>query len=168
MSDTVFARLLTKDGFAPYGDVIETEGAQHFLINAGRCMRYHDLAEVEAAGEDARILISIVRGEPCDIPLRLGMVERHPLGSQAFFPLEGRPFLVVVCPDTSRGPGTPEAFLTRPGQGVNYRRNCWHGVLTPIGQIQDFLVVDRGGGGQNLEEFHFDAPYDVRLPEGFR
>ena len=52
------------------------------------------------------------------------------------------------------GPGEPHAFLTQPGQGVNYPRNLWHGVLTPIGEAQDFLIVDRGGDGNNLEEFY--------------
>jgi ureidoglycolate hydrolase len=63
------------------------------------------------------------------------MVERHPFGSQAFMPLSPAPFLVVVCPDEGPdGPGQPHAFLTRPGQGVNYHRNVWHAVLTPIGE----------------------------------
>ena len=66
---------------------------------------------------------------------------------------------------TSDGrPGKPHAFLTQPGQGVNYPRNRWHGVLTPIGEAQDFLVVDRGGDGNNLEEFFFAEPYEIHLP----
>ncbi|TIP62049.1 ureidoglycolate lyase, partial [Mesorhizobium sp.] len=97
------------------------------------------------------VLISMVRGTPYDFPLKLTMVERHPFGSQAFIPLSPRPFLVVVCHDGVDGPGEPHAFLTAPEQGVNYPRNRWHGVLTPIGEAQDFLVVDRGGDGANLE-----------------
>ncbi|MBW7947553.1 MAG: ureidoglycolate lyase, partial [Sphingomonadaceae bacterium] len=73
--------------------------------------------------------------------------------------------LVVVCPDGPDGPGAPRAFVTLPGQGVNYHRNIWHAVLTPIGAPQDFLVVDRGGDGDNLEEHHFADPWDVRLPD---
>jgi ureidoglycolate lyase len=92
------------------------------------------------------------------------MVERHPFGSQAFIPQSPRPFLVVVCHDGGSGPGEPHAFLTHPGQGVNYPRNRWHGVLTPIGEDQDFVVVDRGGDGNNLEEHVFGEPYEVHLP----
>jgi ureidoglycolate lyase len=92
------------------------------------------------------------------------MVERHPFGSQAFIPLSPHPFVVVVCHDGEHGPATPHAFLTRPGQGVNYPRNLWHGVLTPVGEPQDFVVVDRGGDGSNLEEFHFSHPYEIHLP----
>jgi ureidoglycolate lyase len=96
------------------------------------------------------------------------MVERHPLGSQAFIPMSPRPFIVVVCPDDDNCPGTPRAFITKPGQGVNYPRNLWHGILTPIGEPQDFVVVDRGGDGTNLEEFFFQESYEVHLPIHYR
>ncbi len=165
MNRIVTARPLTRDAFAEFGDVLDTDWPNHFPINAGKCERYHDLAKVEAEGANARVLVSIFRGAPYDFPLRLTMVERHPLGSQAFMPLSHAPFLVVVCPDGPDGPGMPRAFLTAPGQGVNYRRDTWHGVLTPIGQPQDFLVVDRGGDGVNLEEHHFADPWEIRLPE---
>ena len=164
MSRIVVAEPLTRAAFAPFGDVLDTDWDRHYPINAGKCERYHDLAPVEAVGPNARVLISIFRGTPYDFPLRLGMVERHPLGSQAFMPLSPAPFLVVVCPDEGGNPGTPHAFVTRPGQGVSYRRDTWHAVLTPIGARQDFLVVDRGGDGDNLVEHHFAAPWEIRLP----
>lgn len=162
----IVASPLTRETFAPFGEVIETEGAESFSINEGMCRRFHDLARVEAAGPEARVLVNIFRGRPYDLPLRLAMVERHPLGSQAFFPLAGRPYLVIVCPADAEGaPGVPAAFLASGHQGVNYPRGRWHAVLTPIGAGQDFLVVDRGGAGDNLEEFRFPDPYDIRLPE---
>ncbi|MGC4026788.1 MAG: ureidoglycolate lyase [Mesorhizobium sp.] len=164
MTKIITARPLTRENFAPFGDVIDTDGDNHYPINGGRCERYHDLARVEATGENARVLISLFKGTPYDFPLRLTMVERHPFGSQAFIPLSPRPFLVVVCSDTPNGPGEPNAFLTKPGQGVNYPRNRWHGVLTPIGEPQDFAVVDRGGTEKNLEEHFFAEPYEIRLP----
>lgn len=161
---TITARPLTREAFAPFGDVIDTGCDNHFAINAGKCERYHDLARVEAAGENARVLISIFKATPYAFPLALTMVERHPLGSQAFMPLSPAPFLVVVCPDGAEGPGAPQAFVTQPGQGVSYPRNRWHGVVTPIGAPQDFLVVDRGGDGNNLEEHFFAEPWEIRLP----
>ena len=162
-SRAVHALPLTRDAFASFGDVIETAGARHFPINGGMCERYHDLAAVQAGGPNARVLISVFRGKPYAMPLRLTLVERHPLGSQAFVPLSPQPFLVVVCPHTSNGPGAPRAFLTAPGQGVNYAPNTWHAVLTPIGQPQDFLVVDRQGDGPNLEEVFFETVLKLAL-----
>lgn len=154
-------RPLARAAFAPFGDVIERDEAKSFPINAGRCIRYHDLAKVEAIGPEARVLISLLRGEPYEIPLTLTMVERHPLGSQAFVPLTKNRFLVVVASDEGGRPGEPIAFETAPGQGVNIARNVWHGILTPLQGVSDFVVIDRGGEGCNLEEHFFDTPYRI-------
>jgi ureidoglycolate lyase len=158
---TIRIEPLTRAAFAPFGDVIETAGAQHYPINAGMCERFHDLARVEISGPDARQLISIFIGQPYALPLSLKMVERHPLGSQAFMPLSPEPFLVIVAPDENGRPGIPRAFMTNGLQGVNYQLNTWHGVLTPLAGEQRFLVVDRGGDGNNLEEFVFDEPFII-------
>jgi ureidoglycolate lyase len=166
MTRIITAQPLTRENFAEFGDVIDTDWENHYPINGGKAERYHALARPEAAGPNGHVLINIFKGTPYDFPLSLSMVERHPFGSQAFIPLSPRPFVVVVCHDSEDGPGIPHAFVTKPGQGVNYPRNLWHGVLMPFGEPQDFLVVDRGGDGSNLEECHFSRPYEIRLPEG--
>jgi ureidoglycolate lyase len=104
-------------------------------------------------------MISLLSGEPYRLPLELRMVERHPLGSQAFIPLSDNPFLVVVAEETGSGPGKPLAFKTKPGQSVNIGRNVWHGILTPLDGISSFAVIDRGGEGINLEEHFYDQPF---------
>lgn len=131
------------------------------MINRGKCGRYNDLAKLEFKDPDGQPAISIFEGTPYTLPLQLEMVERHPLGSQAFLPMSNEPFLVVVAPDENGAPGTPLAFLSQPHQGVNYHCNIWHGVLTPIGQNQYFAVVDRVGAGNNLEEHWFKKPYTI-------
>ena len=157
---------LTAEAFAPFGQVIEvSERAKHFPINAGMAERYHDLAPVEVRGDGGKAIISIVRATPVTLPLTLKMVERHPLGSQAFMPLSDRPFLVVVAPDSGGRPGTPRGFMTRPGQGVNYPPGQWHGVLSALYAVSDFLLVDRGGEAKNLEEFTFAEPFLVGVAE---
>jgi ureidoglycolate lyase len=153
---------LSREAFSPFGDVIETRGAHSFPINHGMCTRYHDLARIETTGENARTLISILHGKPYELPVRLDMVERHPFGSQAFYPLSQNPFLVVVAEETPKGPGKPIAFQTSPGQGVNIHRNIWHGILTPLIGTSDFLVVDRGGDGINLEEHFYTEHFLIR------
>lgn len=165
MTRIITARPLTREAFTPFGEVIQTEDSEHYSINNGNCERYHALANAEAVGEDARVIINILRSNPYKLPLRLSMVERHPLGSQAFMPLSSGSFLIVVCADGSEGPVQPQAFITKPGQGVNYPRNRWHGVLMPIGMAQDFIVVDRAGSGSNLDEFYFEEPWEIHLDE---
>lgn len=152
---------LTRETFAPFGQVIETDGANHYPINKGMTERFHDLARIELGGVHARPLISLFKGQPYTLPLRLDLVERHPLGSQAFYPLSDAPWLVIVAPDESGTPGNPLAFRPAPGQGVNIAINTWHGVLCPLDRPSDYLVVDRGGDGNNLEEYTYPEPWLV-------
>lgn len=152
---------LTHDTFAPFGDVLEATGEPDKVINGGMCGRFHDLARLDFTGENARAGLSLFRSRARALPYTLDMMERHPLGSQAFLPMSPDPFMVIVAPDEAGRPGTPIAFLTSPGQGVNYHRNIWHGVLTPLVDNALFAVMDRIGDGENLEEFVFDEPWLV-------
>ncbi|CAD0184815.1 Ureidoglycolate hydrolase [Ruegeria sp. THAF57] len=155
----IAATPLTPAAFAPFGDVIEVAGDPDKIINQGQCGRFHDRAELDFS--DGRAGISLFNANPRALPYQLDMVERHPDGSQAFIPMTHRPFLVIVALDENGKPGEPEAFITSPGQAVNYHRGTWHGVLTPLHGPGLFAVVDRIGAGPNLEEFWFDTPYEV-------
>ncbi len=157
----IIIQPITANAFAPYGDVIEVSGTPDKIINQGLCGRFHDRARMEF-GPDGRAGISLFQAELRALPLTLDMVERHPVGSQAFLPMSMDGFLVVVAPDENGAPGTPLAFMTKPGQGVNYFANTWHGVLTPLGGSGLFAVVDRIGTSANLEEFWYDLPFLLR------
>ncbi|KUJ73756.1 Ureidoglycolate hydrolase [Ruegeria marisrubri] len=159
MSRTLKLRPLTAQAFAPFGDVIEAAGAVDKYINQGKCARYHDRAQLDFS--DGRAGISVFQSQAFNLPITLDMVERHPDGSQAFLPLSDKPFVVVVAPDIDGTPGQPLAFKTAPGQGVNYHRNTWHGVLTPLFAPGLFAVVDRIGSGPNLEEHWFQEAYTI-------
>ncbi|MBR9844122.1 MAG: ureidoglycolate lyase [Rhodobacteraceae bacterium] len=159
MTRTITPQPLTPDAFAPFGDVLELRDTPDMLINQGLCGRHHDLANTDFSG--GRAGISLFDATPRSLPYTLDMVERHPLGSQAFLPLNPAPFLVIVAPDDGGVPGTPLAFLTSPHQGINLHRNTWHGVLTPLHAPGLFAVIDRIGDGNNLEEYWFDTPYIV-------
>ena len=156
---SIRARPLTADAFAHFGEVLEVSGDPDRLINQGLCGRFHDRARLDFS--DGRAGISLFSAEARSLPYRLEMVERHPDGSQAFVPMHRNPFLVVVAPDEDGRPGTPLAFLTTPGQGINLDRGIWHGVLTPLDAPGLFAVVDRIGEGANLEEFWFDEAWVV-------
>lgn len=150
---------LSADAFAPYGDVMEATGAPDKMINQGRCARFHDRARLDFS--DGQAGISLFRGEMETLPLTLAMMERHPAGSQAFVPMSGDGFLVVVARDEDGAPVEPKAFLTAPGQAINFHRGTWHGVLTPLTGSGLFAVIDRIGGGANLEEHWFDEPFVI-------
>lgn len=130
------------------------------IINAGRCGRHHDLAQLDF-GINGRAGISVFDAEPCSFPHTLDMMERHPEGSQAFLPLSGHPFLICVAPENQGAPGKPLAFLTAPYQGINVHRGVWHGVLTPLARPGLFAVIDRIGPTPNLEEALLSPAYVV-------
>lgn len=147
---------LTAQAFRPFGDVIEvSDAARHFTINEGYAERYHDLATVDTGREGGHALVNIFRARPRSLPFQLSVLERHPLGSQAFMPLSALPYLVVVAPAVTTasdggGDGTPDVqaircFVAGAGQGVNYARGTWHHPLIALLEPCDFLVLDRGG-----------------------
>jgi len=150
---------LTAAAFAPYGDVIEVSGAPDKLINQGMCGRHHDLARLDF--DDGRAGISLFDAKARKFPHVVDMVERHPQGSQAFMPVSGAPFLVVVAEDEGGTPTRLKAFVTQPGQSINLHLGVWHGVLAPINQPGQFVVVDRIGAGDNLQEHWFETPFLV-------
>ena len=144
MSKIITAKPLTRESFAPFGEVIDTGGDNHYPINGGKTDAITRWRRRKRP-DRRHVLISLAKAHT----LRFSAEAddgRAPSARQPGFrsPMQ-RPFLVVVCHDENGIPGTPHAFLTEPGQGMNYRRNPWHGVLTPIGEPQDFLIVDRGG-----------------------
>ncbi|MCL3883124.1 ureidoglycolate lyase [Marivita sp. GX14005] len=150
---------LTADAFAPYGDILDASGTPDKFINQGRCARHHDKATLDFS--DGRAGISIFKGEKETLPLPLKLVERHPDGSQAFVPMSADPFLVVVARDEGGTPVDPIAFITEPGQAINFHRGTWHGVLTPLSEPGLFAVIDRIGDGPNLEEHWFEQEFTI-------
>ena len=175
MKNTIIIHPLTPKLFEPFGDVIDTNNSDSFLINKGNCTRHHSISDVIIEDDAGKPIISIFSATPYSLPYTLTLVERHPLGSQAFIPMHDNPFLVIVCEDKNGIPQTPHAFITKPRQGINLKPNTWHGVLTPLSKhdvlkplnkSSDFLVIDRSDTNDtqanNLEEYTFPQPYIIQ------
>src|ERR1700741_3097623 len=112
---------LTRDAFNTFGDVVQTEGAEHFGTNAGYAERFHDLARIECSAEGGKPLLSIFRAKPFPLPLAVKLMERHPISSQAFVPMGNARFLVVVAERSKRPkPSDLRAFVTNGRQGINF------------------------------------------------
>lgn len=149
---------LTRGNFSSFGDVIETDGAERIMINEGTTERFHDLANIDVESDDGHTLVNIFRGQPRPQPIEIKMMERHPLGSQAFIPLQNKSYLIVVAPFGDRvGPQDLHAFRAEGHQGVNYKRDLWHHPLLVLENDHDFLVLDRGGPEENCTEYWFTA-----------
>lgn len=161
---TIELEPLTAGAFAPYGDVVEIENAKHFPINLGTVERYNDLAKVDTSEQNGRTLVSIVCcNELSSLPYQLPFVERHPLGSQSFIPMDNTPIVVAVAeagepPEAER----LRAFISNGTQGINYHRGVWHMPMLFLNKDQRMIVVDRGGEGNNCEEHHY-PDYEIIL-----
>jgi len=142
---------LTSAAFVEFGDVIDSANHTPIAINDGTTARYHALAQVQLdnAGHG---LINFFDSQPTPLPLPLCRMERHPLGSQAFIPLANRRFIIVVAHggDTVHADQL-QAFITNGQQGINYHRNVWHHAVIALDEMTRFVVVDRGGPGENCE-----------------
>lgn len=147
------AVALNAVAFAPFGQLIECDGHAAYQINEGSSRRFTDLAQLEIDAE-GRLALSIFRAEARRSPFALTCLERHPLGSQAFMPLNGQAFLVVVAesrPDPAHfAPESLHAFVSNGRQGINFSRGVWHHPLLAL-TAGDFLVADRLGPGENCE-----------------
>ncbi|PSW18302.1 ureidoglycolate lyase [Photobacterium sanctipauli] len=155
---------LTREAFAPFGDVIDKEVSEYFMINNGSTRRYHRMADVDVTEGGGEPIISIFQATPLEYPLPIKMMERHPLGSQAFIPLLGNPYLILVAPkgDTP-DPSKLRAFLSNGRQGVNYHKGVWHHPVLALTDSDQFLIVDRAGPGNNCDEVFFSDDINVEL-----
>jgi ureidoglycolate lyase len=154
----IIPKTLTGENFAKFGDVIEVnDKAKNFSINDGFTQRYHDLAQVDVTEANGRTLINIFRSTPLEQPVSIQMMERHPISSQAFIPMGSAPYLVVVAPKGELDISKIEVFLATANQGVNYHKGTWHHYCLALHQVSDFIVIDRGGDGENCDVIKLDG-----------
>lgn len=152
---------LTRAAFAPFGDVVDADGVTPKIINQGFAERFNDLAQIDVASEGGSTNVSLFTAQPRPLPVRIELMERHPLGCQLFYPLQDRPWLVLVCEDPA-DLFSYRAFAATGRQGVNYARYVWHHPLLVFDAGSRFLIVDRKGPGANLEEVMLEQPLQLR------
>ncbi|PHS23036.1 MAG: ureidoglycolate lyase [Robiginitomaculum sp.] len=166
---TLIPRPLTAAAFAPFGDVLSVIDCTPKTINYGNTVRYDTGAALNLDAQSGRPGISIFRATPLAKPIKIALMERHPLSSQAFYPLSGHPFLVVVAPKGDLDPANICAFLATPDQGVNYHPGVWHHYLLALDGVSDFLVVDRLGSQnsktENCDELPLSPPLVVEMSQ---
>ncbi|TKA96714.1 ureidoglycolate lyase [Cereibacter changlensis] len=148
MTRPLHLESLTAEAFRPFGKVIEADASRRRLINNGTTERFDALASVDA-GEGGTAILSIFRARAIGTPLVVTMLERHPLGAQAFVPMQRQPWLVVVAEEPV--PSALRVFLARGDQGVQYAAGTWHHPILPLHAPQEFLVVDRDRDQPNRE-----------------
>ena len=149
---------VTRDNFSQYGDLISSKDIAPIDINAGYAKRFDNLVNINTSKNDGKTIISIFSALKRNFPMKIDMMEKHPLGSQAFMPMKETTFLCFVAP-----PGNLpdikkiQSFIIPPNTGINYKPAVWHFPLIST-EDTNFLVIDRKGNGENLiiHKFHND------------
>ena len=141
---------ITKINFATYGDLVSFDDVKPMNINAGYAKRFDNLANINTSKNEGRTIISIFSALKRTFPMKIDMMEKHPLGSQAFIPMKETTFLSFVAPPGEK-PAIDkiESFIIPPKTGINYKPGTWHFPLIST-ENTNFLVIDRKGDGENL------------------
>ena len=141
---------INRSNFAAYGDLITTDDINPIDINAGYAKRFDNLANLNTSKDDGKTIVSIFSALKRTFPMTVDMMEKHPLGSQAFIPMKETTFLAFVAPaGDSPDINKIQAFIIPPKTGINYKPGIWHFPLISTEDI-NFLVIDRKGKGENL------------------
>jgi len=150
MKISINPKLITKENFSKFGDMITTADIKPIEINEGYAKRFDGIANLNTSKDNGETIISIFSALKRTFPLKIDMMEKHPLGSQAFIPMKQTTFLVLVAPEGNNPDlNKIEAFIVPPEIGVNYNPGTWHFPLIAT-EDMNFLVVDRKGSGDNL------------------
>ena len=149
------AKKITKKNFSKFGQLIDTSKKNPININDGYAKRFNDLINIDTSKKNGKAIVSIFKAKKRRFPLKIDMMEKHPLGSQAFVPMSETKFLVFVAPKGKK-PNTKkiQSFIVPKQTGINYKPGIWHFPLISTKNM-NFLVIDRQGLGNNLVIYKF-------------
>tara|TARA_Y100000590_G_scaffold122428_1_gene140143 strand:- start:355 stop:849 length:495 start_codon:yes stop_codon:yes gene_type:complete len=147
---------ISRSNFAPYGDLISSDDIKPMDINAGYAKRFDNLANLNTSKDGGETVVSIFSALKRTFPMKIDMMEKHPLGSQAFIPMKETIFLSFVAPSgESPEISKIQSFIIPPKTGINYKPGIWHFPLIST-ENTNFLVIDRKGKGENLIVHKFE------------
>ena len=147
---------ITRKNFAVYGDLISSDNIKSININAGYAKRFDNLANINTSRDGGKTIVSIFSTLKRTFPMKIDMMEKHPLGSQAFIPMKETNFIVLVAPPGDKPEiNKIESFVVSRGIGINYKPDIWHFPLIST-ENMNFLVMDRKGTGDNLIIYNFE------------
>tara|TARA_Y100000590_G_scaffold454650_1_gene601826 strand:+ start:652 stop:1146 length:495 start_codon:yes stop_codon:yes gene_type:complete len=156
MEITIEPKPIDKENFSKFGELVTTEGLKSVGINNGYAKRFEEAVKLDTRQDRGETTISIFSALKRTFPMKIDMMEQHPLGSQAFIPMKETTFLVLVAPKSDKPDlNKIKSFIVPPGIGVNYKAGTWHFPLISTEEM-NFLVIDRKGSGNNLKIENFE------------
>ena len=156
MKISITPKNITKENFSKFGDMITTDGINPIEINEGFAKRFDGIANLNTSKDNGETTICIFSALKRSFPMKIDMMEKHPLGSQAFIPMKETNFIAFVAPPGDKPEISKiESFVVSRGIGINYKPDIWHFPLIST-ENMNFLVVDRKGAGDNLIIYNFE------------
>ena len=148
-------KKITRKNFQKFGDLISVKKKKSININDGYAKRFDNLCRINTSSKKGKTIMSIFSAKKRKFPMNIKMMEKHPLGSQAFIPMNETKFFVFVAPKGKK-PNTKEikSFIVPKQTGINYKPGIWHFPLISTKNM-NFLVIDRKGTGNNLVIHNF-------------
>ena len=147
---------ITRKNFETYGDLISSDGINPIDINAGYAKRFDNLANINTSKEKGKTIVSIFSALKRNFPMKIDMIEKHPLVIQAFIQMKENTFLTFVAPAGEKPEiNKIESFIIPPSIGVNYSPGTWHFPLIST-EDMNFLIIDRKGNGENIIIHNFE------------
>ncbi len=150
MNIKIKPKKVSKKNFKKFGQIIDASKKKYFRINNGYAKRYDNLGKIDTSSKKGKTIVSIFSAKKRRFPMKVDMMEKHPLGSQAFVPMKETSFFVFVAPKGDK-PNLKkiESFKIPKQTGINLNPGIWHFPLISIKNM-NFLVIDRKGKGNNL------------------
>ena len=147
--------------FSNFGKIIQKKNALELRsINQGTTTRHHNISKLSLESKNGNSGISVFSGSPRSFPLEIKIMEKHPIASQSFLPIQDYDWLVVVSEEKNDLPdlSTLRCFHVNGDTGITYNKNVWHHPLL-VRKKQDFWVIDRINDQEdasiNLKEYNF-------------
>ena len=148
-------KKINKKNFSKFGQIIDTSKKSYIRNKNGYAKRYDNLGKINTSTKKGKTIVSIFSAKKRLFPMKIDMMEKHPLGSQAFIPMKETSFLVFVAPKgTKPNLKKIESFTIPKQTGINLNPGVWHFPLISMKDM-NFLVVDRKGKGINLIIYKF-------------
>ena len=148
-------KKITRKNFKKFGDLICTKKIRPININNGYAKRFDNLCKINTSSKKGNTIVSIFSAKKRKFPMSIKMMEKHPLGSQAFIPMNETKFFVFVAPKGKKpNINSIKSFLVPKQTGINYKPGIWHFPLISTKNM-NFLVIDRKGIGNNLKIYNF-------------
>ena len=150
MKITIKPKKISHKNFKKFGDLISTKKNKPININNGYAKRFDNLCKINTSLKKGNTIISIFSAKKRKFPMKIDMMEKHPLGSQAFIPMKETTFIVFVAPRGKKPDVNKiKSFIVPKQTGINYKTGIWHFPLIS-NKNMNFLVIDRKGKGNNL------------------